>query len=478
MKNTQTVQKSFKVWAGVFALVLAFAIAFIYDGFAIRSYADNQGKVTASSAKVRASAPSGEVLGQVAKDTTINISGEITASDGYVWYQTTLNGKTGYVRSDLVKKLDDASAGGSTASGINTDGVSKVNPVSATVDGSDSVRIRNQASTSGAIVTTAARGVALTVNGTTQGSDGKTWYLISYNSNGTNVEGFIRSDYVKLSGELTPYNEQPVQQEPAEPAPEPDEPVQESKPVVVKPYDTLEQGGEWLLVDSDGNGWSIQELFDKVKNNAEAYEKAHKQANTLKIVAIILGVLMVAAAAVAVALFLKMKDMADSAYYREVEKETMRRRGEQPKQKVMQTVGEEKKPANGQGQPVRRPANGQQGQPVRRPANAEGQPVRRPANAEGQPVRRPVNAEGQPVRRPVNAEGQPVRRPVNAEGQPVRRPVNAEGQPVRRPMNAEGQPVKRPAPQQVKPQPQPAQKPDGGDGDDDFSFEFLSDFDE
>lgn len=494
MKKTNALQRRFRVFAGVMTLVLALAIGMFADSFATVSRADSQGKITASSAKIRKSAgTSGEALGSVTKDTVITIKGEVQGTDGYVWYQIEHNGTSGYIRSDLVKLSSDTSTE-TPATGINTAGVTKVNPISATVQGSASVRIRNQASTSGSIVTTAAEGSALTVNGTINGTDGKVWYLVAYSANGTSVEGFIRSDYVKLSGELVEYQE-PVP--PSEPANEPDvqEPPVEEKPEVKDAYEVREVNGDWYLIVTDTQSpYSIKELFDAVENNAAAYEKAHKTVQTQKVFLIIFIFAFIAMLALVAALLLKIKDMMDSAYYRQVETETRKKRDElqtrRNGQRVMQMVGEERKPAGAeQGRPARRPEGAEQGRPARRPEGAEqGRPARRPEGAEqGRPVRRPEGAEqGRPARRPEGAEqGQPARRPEGAEqGRPVRRPEGAEqGQPVRRPAGAPGQPARRPEQNRPVRPAGPAQKPQNPpaqdtDTDDDFSFEFLSDFDE
>ena len=63
---------------------------------------------------------------------------------------------------------------------------------SATVT-SSSVNIRSEASTSASVAGKAASGQELTVTGETQGSDGKTWYAVTFD----NVSGYIRSDLVE-----------------------------------------------------------------------------------------------------------------------------------------------------------------------------------------------------------------------------------------------------------------------------------------
>ena len=127
MKKTNALQRRFRVFAGVMTLVLALAIGMFADSFATVSRADSQGKITASSAKIRKSAgTSGEALGSVTKDTVITIKGEVQGTDGYVWYQIEHNGTSGYIRSDLVKLSSDTSTE-TPATGINTAGVTKVN---------------------------------------------------------------------------------------------------------------------------------------------------------------------------------------------------------------------------------------------------------------------------------------------------------------------------------------------------------------
>ena len=59
-----------------------------------------------STAKLRSEASTSSTsLGNVANGTTLSIKGEVTAADGYVWYQVSVNGNTGYIRSDLADKV-------------------------------------------------------------------------------------------------------------------------------------------------------------------------------------------------------------------------------------------------------------------------------------------------------------------------------------------------------------------------------------
>lgn len=359
-----------RIWRGVLTLALVMLIGLFADGFAIVSHAQSQGRVTANSANIRKEPnTSSEVVGSAVKDKEITINNQVEGSDGKIWYQIIVDANTlGYIRSDLVEITDGTTPPtvtpitptdpGTTASG----NVEALNPVSATVKGGNSVRIRSGASTSNDIVTTVSNGLVLTVKGRSSDSSGKVWYQVSFSDNGSEVEGFIREDYVTISGELTPYVEEPVVDEPpVETDPEPVDP----EPVVNKAYDTALIDGDWYLLDYENNRkQKIDEIIDKVEENAKAYETEHKKAESEKVVIIILIFLLVAAASGIAMLIFKIKDMSDDAYFSQVERETLRRRGEvrtqSSSQKVMHTVGTDKsvsgRPAGG------RPSGAPQGQ--------------------------------------------------------------------------------------------------------------------
>ena len=167
---------------GMFALVLTLALC--VEGLSMVSHAEAQAKITASSAKVRKEAStSSDSVGSVTRDKVVTVVGETQGADGYVWYQVVVDANTnGYVRSDLVSLIQ-----------VETE-IEKVNPVGGTVSGSSSVRVRASASTSSQIVKNAASGTALTVTGRTTGTDGNTWYQVSFIADGTEVNGFIRYD--------------------------------------------------------------------------------------------------------------------------------------------------------------------------------------------------------------------------------------------------------------------------------------------
>lgn len=71
------------------------------------------------------------------------------------------------------------------------------------------MRVRSNASTSGDIVDKAERDVVLTVVGTALDSENATWYQVNFTNASGQVEGFVRSDFVTLEGEIIPAEQVP-----------------------------------------------------------------------------------------------------------------------------------------------------------------------------------------------------------------------------------------------------------------------------
>lgn len=472
-----------KVRLMAFSLIMVLVLGLSMDGLSIVSHAQSQGKVTASSANIRKEPnPSSQAVGSAEKNASVTINHQTTGTDGKVWYQVFVNADTlGYIRSDLVSITDgttpqtvnnSSTTTTTTTTTTNTNEtpatVTALNPVSASVTGGKNVRVRSNASTTSQIVTTVASGSALTVNGKADGTDGKVWYQVAFISNGANVTGFIRSDYVAVSGELTPVTETPVNPEPPQEETPSEEKPQE--PEETKAWETQLQGDRWYLLDMEKQGqYAIDDMFNAVEQNGAAFEESQKTVKSQKIVIIILVIVLIAMSAAVALLIFKIKDMMDSEYFSQVERDTIRRRsGDRPQgsQKVMHTVGADRKPASG-GQSGR-PTGGQpqQGRPAgARPAG--GQPQQgRPTG--GQPQQgRPAGA------RPAGGQPQGNR---SAGGQPQQnRPTGGQPQ--------QGRPMgERPAaPRPAAPQPQgnngqnAARKSKNFMADDEeFEFEFLN----
>lgn len=430
--------------------------------------------VTASSVKIRASADvnSGMIGGAMAGE-KLQVTGEVTGADSYTWYQVTgefENGATtGYVRSDCVSKTGStgtpaapATTNPTTPATTPATDVSAVQPVTAKVTG-EQVRVRSNASTSGSIVSTVRRDVVLTVTGTAQDSENKTWYQVSFTDANGQMTGFIREDFVSLEGELTPPVTDPVEPEvPTDPV-DPVEPDPTPAPVQ-KDYDTQyyepgedEVGGWYLLDYSSGQRYLITQLFETNQKNKTLYEDGQAQLKTMRIIMIILVVAVILLALTATLLFFKIRDMMDAAYFEEVEKETMRtRQGQRSGGKAsMPTVG-----ASGNRSSAARPG----GQSQQRPAGSSQQRVsgsqsqQKPAGSSQQRT-----SSGQSQQKPGSA-GQKPRPAGNGQPRPAgsgqQRPQN-RGTQQERPVSREQQNASRPAKNFVA-------------DDDEFDFEYLN----
>lgn len=145
---------------------------------------------------VRSSAStSSSIVCKLTQGTKVNIISETTGDDGLRWYNVyfAYNGdaKEGFVRADLLNVSGSVSGGSSSGSSSNI------------VAGNGSARfvkppvaiIRTYASTNADIRSRLERGTSVTVLSSTKGGDdGRTWYKISFNKNGSAMEGYIRGD--------------------------------------------------------------------------------------------------------------------------------------------------------------------------------------------------------------------------------------------------------------------------------------------
>lgn len=462
-----------KLLTVVSTLILMLAMGIFADPFAIVSNAQSQGKVIVRSANIRQEADaSSAALGSAAQGASVTINGQATGTDGNIWYQVFVDADTlGYIRSDLVEVIDGSASETTNNTTPNEPAaeVTEVNPVSATVTGSASVNVRSNATTGSQIVAKAKRDLAITVTGHANGSDGKMWYQVNFISDGSQVVGFIRSDYVTLSGDLVTKTDEPETPTVDETPAEPEAPVE---PEIVKDWDTEHDGEKWILINNTtGDRWDINNIFETVKNNQTVVEDTLAKSKTQTIVIILLVILALAMGGFITVLIFRIKDMNDSAYFAEVEKETIRRRtADRPagaEKKVMHTVGADKRPTGAR--PAGAPRQGQRPAGVKpagtRPAGAPTQGQRpagnRPAGASAQ-GQRPVGE------RPAGAR--PAGAPTQGQRPAGERPTGAPMQ-GQRPVA----PANRPGGTQKPQQGNPGWKSKNFMAEDDeFEFEFLN----
>ncbi len=513
---------------GVMTIAAVLLLAVFVKGFSIVSHAESAAKVTAASANIRKEPNStSETIGSTERDKVISIKSQVQGSDGYTWYEVYVNADTlGYIRSDLVQITDGTTPPTGSAPATSTPppstptqaptaqipdeplvDVTAVNPASAAVTGGESVRIRQNASTTSRIITTVKNGMALTITGMATGTDGKQWYQVTLLSNGAETTGFIRSDFTTVKAEeLTPLTADPPAEEPPAEEPPADNPEAPVEPAEEKAYETILQDGQWMLVDVEGKysnnpgeAFSIDTVMEGVKKNAAMYEESEKTVKMQKIIIIILVIILVIAAAAITLLIFKVKDITDAQYFNEVENETLQRRGARTQgggQKAIQTAGNERQGGRGAG--ARQGASqGQQRPQGGRPAGAsQGQRPQggRPAGAsQGQRPQgsRPAG-EGQGQRpqggRPAGEGQRPQGGRPAGEGQRPQggRPAGAQGQRPQgaRPAEQPPQGNQRPASQGQRPQGnRPASQGQQNPGwqsknfmadEDEFEFEFLN----
>ena len=421
MRETAKIRMQLKAMvmavAAMAVMVLAFGLTTII------SHAEDA-KVTASSVKIRAGADTGtEMIGGALNGEILPITGETTGADGYTWYQVTFEGgtKTGYVRSDLVQKVGSGTGTGNqitpdTPATPNTPNtptstpateVTAVQPVNAKVTG-EQVRVRSNASTSGTVVETVPRDTILTVTGTAQDSEGKSWYQVSFTGAGGQATGFVREDFVTLEGELLPPATNPVEPE----APEVTDPVEPepTPPPEQKDYDTKKYEDGWYLMDYTGEQgvrYLISDLYESTANYKKLREEGDAQMKSMRIIMIILVVAVILLALTATLLFFKIRDMMDAAYFEEVEKETVRKRqGQRSSGKADMPTGGTGSRSGGSGQS--RPAgNGQSRSGGSSQARPSGAGQSRPAGSgQARPAQQPAGRQQERPAARENPSGQ------------------------------------------------------------------------
>lgn len=410
----------------------------------VRAYIQTQGTVVADSAVIRKEAnANSNAIASILKGDTVTINNEETGADGAVWYKVFVDANTlGYVRGDLIQKegssgtvtiapvtpsdtpsettpaAPDSNNGGTSGSEVNKDlavGVNTtVTPIqsqSASVT-NDNVRVRAEASASAGIVTKVRQSTAITVNGQANGDDGKVWYRVSFIADGSEVSGFIRSDYVQLSEDVVVIDET---------ASAPEEPSEQPPETVEPPVDTPPVNADYELVyepdDAGINDWYLHNNIDNKKNklseileaadaNGDAIENAEAQMKKDKIIIIILAVILVFLALTVTLLLFKIRDMyyEDFGEYDDEEDEVRRPQNREPR--TVKPVQKERPAARPR--PVENPPRSQR--PQSRPANGQSGTARtqsRPAGTQS----RAANSQSRPAgtqNRPVNSQPRPA----------------------------------------------------------------------
>lgn len=459
------------------------------------AFTQTTGTITGSSVKVRQEAgTTATVVASVKKGDTVDVIDAVTASDGTTWYKINVNANTkGFIRSDFVQLAGGASAP-TTPTDITTPPatetittqVTAMQSQSGTVT-NDDVRVRKQASTSTDVVTTVSKGTVITLTGTATGTDNKQWYQVSFISNGSEVIGFIRSDFISLGSSVTTpttpetpatgTTETPATGTGETPADRTegtdgttgtdentdDTPTTPNSSDDYEAVYTTDENGEyvWYLYDRvEGVRYKVSSLLNLETEANDSLENQDSTILKLKIAVIVLIFVIVAIIFGVTIYIFRTRDAQYDDDDDDDEEEVVRR-------------------------PVRRPisqgtATGTRPQGTRpQGARPEGS---RPVSS-GAPVRRPVTHEvGPEGTRPQG--GTPIRRPVSQSTGAEGRHVGSRPQ-TQRPASGSAQRPVQGNPQRVNPTPNPSsegKKPSWKaknflDDNDEFEFDFL-DFDD
>lgn len=310
-----------------------------------------------------ASTQNTNVIASIQPGTSVEITEETKDSSGNVWYKITAGNTTGYIRSDLVTKAsgnatetttapaaetqtqaetadaavaavnadannENAADGGAAEAAAEPVATSAFLPDTSVPEGVESIpaqyanisvgagKVRGGASTNDSIVDTLGEGTQVILLGNVNGtSDGKLWYYVTFfGQDGSNKNGYIRSDLVNL-GDLLPTE---VQSEEAQP----EESVVEEQPV------TNDNADYELVYTDDGSGQNVWYLYNHIDNTRQKVndlllyvsttggelEKAQSQASTFKLLAIIFGVLFALAVIGIIVLAIKLRNSYYESY--------------------------------------------------------------------------------------------------------------------------------------------------------------------
>ncbi|MCR5459783.1 MAG: SH3 domain-containing protein [Acetatifactor sp.] len=445
-----------KIWRKLIVMIaFAFALVIFADGLKTVSKAESG---TTNNAVNMRKTPSknGDLVKKLEKGTTVELGNLVDGKDGdgKKWYEVTVGGSSGYIRSDLISKGSTTTV--SDGSEVQTGAEEDVTPVSATVAGSNTVRVRTSASTttSNNILCTINKGTEVTVIAKTIGSDKKTWYKVKLTVEGRDATGYIRSDYLVISGEVKPYEVEPITTDPVEndtPAEQDAKP--ETKPVVTeKRYETKLVNDVWWLQDIEqGQQYKIEDIFSAADKLQEQYEKANKKAKSSKGWMIFFLLVALAACGAVGYLIFRLREVKEEAFIASIENTTPRRTAERPRVDARtQSVSRDRPAISRDGLEPRRKEEGQ------RPANGQRSTGNRP---QGQ---KPAQQAAQGQRPAQAAQGQRPAQP--GQGQRPAQPGQGQrpaqpGQGQRPAQPGQGQRPAQPGQGQRPAQPRQGQRP-------------------
>ncbi|MDO4293930.1 MAG: SH3 domain-containing protein, partial [Eubacteriales bacterium] len=154
-----------------------------------------------------------------------------------------------------------------------------------------SAKIRSDASTSSSVAGNATNGTELTVTGQTEASDGHTWYAVTFDSNGSTVTGYIRSDLVEAHESQPEPEPAPTETSEETTGTEEDSAASSDDYSVVYEDDGSGSGtSDWYLHDNTmGTKYKVSDLLNAETTNQNNQAQMDKATGTMRLVIIVMA---------------------------------------------------------------------------------------------------------------------------------------------------------------------------------------------
>lgn len=376
------------------SLLLVAGLLFSSVTIPVRAFIQKQGTVNeAVTLRQNPDKNSNQVL-ELSNGQAVTVNNELSGEDGATWYQIFVNGTTlGYVPANTITissgsgTTSTPSNSGNTNSGTTTTMqtvtiTEKIGKVTAT----SAIRVRAQATTSSDQVASMRPNDTFLVLNDVKGGDGYTWYEVDFDDNGTQVQGYVRSDLVKVE-EVTREEQIPVN---VPSTTTPSEPADTSAPYSITSQVNAEGTTVWYLMDNNtGEAKEVTSLLSpqETKSGGGVY----------KVIVVILLILLILAAAAATFFYMRWQDAEAFIYeLREKQVRAKKQSAQATRTAPVKQQTTKQAPVAKQSQPIseltsktvtKAPAT-----PVTRPTNQVS------SNQAGQTTAKPVS---QPVNKPA-----------------------------------------------------------------------------
>lgn len=321
-KEVYIVKKLRKVFT-LAATLLVMLVAVQHFGVQAEAYKQKLGTITTDTSLYESASSSSSVVMSLTSGQSVTVNNEVTGTDGAIWYQLYVNGtETGYVSSSVVTVTESSTEDETTEAEVLTT-TTTTTVTTGTVTAGSTINVRASASTSSTAVTQMANGDAFTVLAEETGDDGYVWYQIQFDSNGSTVTGYVRSDLVTVTTEEV---ETEVQTETTEPT---ETQTTEGEGTTTtsseNPYRLVSQtnaeGEEiWYLVEAgSSSGYAIEDLLE-----AATSTKTSSSGGGSKAVTVVLLILLIIAVAGLAFVILRWREAEGTV--EELREQTRRRR--------------------------------------------------------------------------------------------------------------------------------------------------------